>query len=467
MAVTSMEPSINHKELRNFAIDSTLLLGISYFTLSFYSSKGFTVNGLSFFEEVFFISILTEAIFYIYELFGKKITLIVKSFFLRFGLIIILSGIAIIGLYFYPPLKEVVYYFLTDNRLAYIALILLLVTFLHKPTLICILNIVYPTQKILILGTGAIAQAMAEEIRKHMWLRHKIVGFVEPKSFNRKEQAAYLSLNQMRTLPEIIAGQKVDKIVVATNQCRGSFPVEELLTCKSRGIKVVEAQTFYEELTGKISLKYLRPSWLIFSPGFKQHRTTRLIKDVLDKFLALAGLVVTTPLMLITALLIKLDSPGPVLFKQERVGEKGRPFVLIKFRTMYHGAEDTSGPVWAKENDERITRIGKVIRKLRIDEIPQMINVLKGEMSFIGPRPERPYFVEKLHKIIPFYTQRLAVKPGITGWAAVKYQYGASVDDAAEKLQYDLYYIKNMSLLLDTLIGFMTILVVLTGKGSR
>ncbi|MCP4371018.1 MAG: exopolysaccharide biosynthesis polyprenyl glycosylphosphotransferase, partial [Deltaproteobacteria bacterium] len=207
------------------------------------------------------------------------------------------------------------------------------------------------------------------------------------------------------------------------------------------------------------------PAWLIFSDGFKKSFTLRFFKRVADLLLSFFMLLLLIPVFFITAVLIKLDSKGTVFFSQERVGENNKQYMVHKFRSMAANAEKISGPVWAKDDDPRITRVGKYIRKLRIDEIPQLLNVLKGEMSFVGPRPERMYFVKKLEEIIPYYSQRFTVKPGITGWAQVRYGYGASVEDAVEKLNYDLFYIKNVSIFMDLIIVLRTVKIVLFGKG--
>ncbi|MDY6845023.1 MAG: TIGR03013 family XrtA/PEP-CTERM system glycosyltransferase, partial [Thermodesulfobacteriota bacterium] len=268
-------------------------------------------------------------------------------------------------------------------------------------------------------------------------------------------------------LPQIAEEKEVDKIVVALSERRGTMPLKELLECKLKGIKVIDGSNFYECLTGKISVENLYPGWLIFSEGFSMYKISKTLKWILDTVVSVIGLVLCSPLIIISIVLIKIDSPGPAFFKQERVGKNDKVFNLLKFRSMKCDAELDTGPIWAQTSDNRITRVGKIIRKTRIDEIPQLFNVLRGDMSLVGPRPERPFFIEKLEKEIPYYTQRHSTKPGITGWAQIKYSYGASVEDATEKLKYDLYYIKNMSILLDLVIIFETIKVVLFGKGSR
>jgi len=240
-----------------------------------------------------------------------------------------------------------------------------------------------------------------------------------------------------------------------------------LLDCKLKGVTVEEGATFQERLEGKVPLEHLKPSWVVFSDGFKSLRSRKTSKRICDVTFSSLMLIALAPLMLITAILIKLDSKGPVIFSQTRVGEHEKEFQVFKFRSMKQDAEAATGPVWANADDNRVTRLGKFIRKTRIDELPQLINVIKGDMSFVGPRPERPYFVEQLKKEIPYFEMRTVVKPGLTGWTQIKYAYGATVEDAIEKLQYDIYYIKHMSLFFDLMIILGTIKVVLTGQGAR
>ncbi len=266
---------------------------------------------------------------------------------------------------------------------------------------------------------------------------------------------------------KIVRQDKVDRIIVALEERRGRFPAEELLNCRMEGISIEEGIAFYEHLTGKLLIERAYPSFLIFSDGFIKSPYHHLVKTIGDFFLSLLGLIVLLPIMSIIALAVKLDSSGPVFYRQERVGKHGKNFLLLKFRSMNKDAEKETGPVWAEEGDKRVTRVGKIIRKLRLDEIPQIINVIRGEMSFVGPRPERPHFVRKLQEEIPFYDKRYTVKPGITGWAQIKYPYGASTNDALEKLKYDLYFIKNISLFFDFFILFKTAQIILFGNGAR
>lgn len=274
-------------------------------------------------------------------------------------------------------------------------------------------------------------------------------------------------LGSYSDLPKVVSEHRVDRIIIALDDRRGRLPVEDLVSCKFKGVSIDDSLAIQEELTGKIITHGLYPSWLIFSEGFNQSRLLLMTKRFMDVVLSLFLLAVSIPVCLITILAVKLDSPGPIFFVQRRVGEKEKAFHMIKFRSMHHEAESLTGPAWAVPDDERITRIGGFIRRFRIDEIPQLYNILKGDMSFVGPRPERPHFVKKLKEIIPFYAERFAVKPGLTGWAQVNYSYGASIEDAIEKLEYDLYYIKHMSVFLDLLVVLRTAKVVLLRIGSR
>jgi len=319
----------------------------------------------------------------------------------------------------------------------------------------------------MIIGSGLLAKSIAREIIERADTGFKVVGFITENPERVGEKLINPSIiGDQSEIFDIARRENVNRIIVALEERRGRFPQAQLLECKMSGMVVEDGIEFYEHLTGRLQVESLRPSSLIFSNGFKKSKLTMWSKRLTGFTLSLVGLILLSPLFLIISILIKIDSRGPLFYKQERVGDYGRIFKLLKFRSMVENAE-ANGPVWAEPNDRRITRVGRWIRKGRFDEIPQMINVLKGDMSFVGPRPERPYFVEKLRKEIPFYDQRFSVKPGITGWAQIKYRYGASKEEALEKLKYDLYYIKNLSPLFDLLIIFETIKVVLFGKGAR
>lgn len=274
-------------------------------------------------------------------------------------------------------------------------------------------------------------------------------------------------LTDQGTILSVAKKYRIDEIVVGVRERRGGLPADQLLECKLAGIEVVDLSSFFEREMGQIQIESLNPSWMIFSDGFRRGTFKDIIKRMFDVAASSVLLALTLPVILVTALLIWLESGRPILYRQERVGENERVFNVLKFRSMRKDAERDGVPQWAKKQDDRVTRVGKVIRKLRIDELPQAFNVLKGDMSFVGPRPERPLFVKELAKQIPYYPSRHTVKPGITGWAQIRYPYGATVEDAVQKLQYDLYYVKNYTLFLDLIILFQTAQVILFGKGAR
>lgn len=320
-------------------------------------------------------------------------------------------------------------------------------------------------RNIILLGAGKRAQRILE-LEKSPGASFACVGKVRmgPKETEIPDAVDY---EQMLPLAETAARLGADEIVVAIEERRGSLPIHDLLSCKMAGIKVTEAVTFLEQQTGVVDLEAVSPSWLVFSDGFvKSGRVDVFVKRGFDILASLILLSLTMPILIITAVAVKLTSPGPILYRQERVGQQGKVFQVMKFRSMRNDAEK-AGAQWAQKNDPRVTPVGRIIRLTRIDEIPQIFNVLRGDMSFVGPRPERPVFVAELAKQIPYYQERHQVKPGITGWAQINYPYGASVEDAYQKLQYDLYYIKNYSIFLDLLVLIQTLRVVLWPDGAR
>lgn len=322
--------------------------------------------------------------------------------------------------------------------------------------------------RVLVLGTGTRAARVAALLNGNETRRRlALVGFL-PLSGVHHFVERKLILTDPAPLPEIADRYRVDEIVIAVRERRGGgLPVDALLECKLKGIAVSELSTFLERERGAVQLDSLNTSWMLLSDGFRRGFVRDAVKRLFDLAASSALLVVSLPLMLLAALAIWAESGRPVLYRQERVGEGGRVFTLYKFRSMHQNAEADGQPRWAQTGDSRVTRVGRFLRKTRIDELPQLINVFKGEMSFVGPRPERPFFVDQLLEQIPYYNIRHALKPGITGWAQVRYAYGACLEDAMEKLQYDLYYVKNHSLFLDLVILFETMLVVLFGKGAR
>ncbi len=361
-------------------------------------------------------------------------------------------------------------------------------------------------QRLLILGSGGPAHSLARQILEHPEAGFEIVGMLpEPPSDRsdkrresdrivttvdhratvaterlilREEKLLYggvqnlgaamndLTHARAKRLMELVRTHQIDQLVVALDDRRNTLPTPALLRCRLSGIDVREREEIYEEITGRIAISAMRPSYLIFGEGFRRHSWAGLAKRSMDIFFSLIILVFFWPFMLATYLAVRFTSPGPALFTQERIGLNGEPFVLMKFRSMRIDAEEKTGAVWATENDPRITGCGTFIRKTRLDELPQLFNVLKGNMSLVGPRPERGVFVDQLAKRIPYYQQRHTVKPGITGWAQISYPYGSTEEDALHKLQYDLFYIKNHSMLFDISILFSTIKTVLLRKGT-
>lgn len=323
-------------------------------------------------------------------------------------------------------------------------------------------------ERVLILGTHEMAVEVARQLLSRKALGFTVVGFLDENRDNLGRSLINPKIiGTYEDLHSVVVREKVDRVIIAAPERRGRLPIQELLGARVQGIEFIEGNRFYEQISGKVFLEDIKPSGFIYSRGFKKSGFAKWSKRMTGIVVSLLIGIVSLPAMILVAILIKLDSPGPIFYRQERVGEEGTPFMLLKFRSMRIDAEALTGPVWAKEEDPRVTRVGRFIRKTRLDELPQIINVLRGDMSFVGPRPERPFFVEELSKQIPFYPLRFAVKPGVTGWAQVSYSYGASVEDAKEKLRYDLYYIKNMSLLFDLFIIFQTVKIVLFGRGAR
>ncbi len=320
-------------------------------------------------------------------------------------------------------------------------------------------------QRVLILGVGPLAETIESVVQENK-VHYIFSGFVDPVS-ERVTVPVDRIVGKVEDIAAVVNAERADRLVVAITERRGVLPVRALLRCKLAGLDIVDVLRFYEQLTGKLLIENIQPSWFIYSNGFRVSMFMRCYKRVFDILFSLVGIVVAAPLWPLVALMVKFDSPGPVIFSQKRVGAQEKSFYVYKFRTMRCDAEKETGAVWAQQDDPRITRVGKFLRKSRLDEIPQLFNVLKGDMSFIGPRPERPEFVDTLSEKIPYYSNRHFMKPGVTGWAQVCYPYGSSEEDALEKLRYDLYYIKNYSLLLDFLIIFETIKVVLFGRGGR
>lgn len=321
--------------------------------------------------------------------------------------------------------------------------------------------------RILIFGTGLRALEVERTLAQSD-PTVEVMGFYPSANESETAVAAERVLNHQKSLTDTALEMQVDEIVVALTERRGgSMPLRELLDCKLYGIRVLDLASHFEQTLGQIRLESLYAGWLVFGEGFDQTWRRRFMKRFFDLLFASILLVLAIPIMVVTAIAIVLESGFPIFYRQERVGLNGRLFHVIKFRSMRTDAEKDGKPRWATKHDDRTTKVGRIIRKLRIDELPQLLCVFNGDMSLVGPRPERPYFVDKLVKEIPFYAVRHSVKPGLTGWAQVRYHYGATVEDTAEKLQYDLYYVKNHTLFLDLVVLVDTVGVVLTGKGAQ
>jgi sugar transferase (PEP-CTERM system associated) len=316
-------------------------------------------------------------------------------------------------------------------------------------------------ERLYVLGTGDRAERLVKGLRERSALGMEVVGWTGDLEgeLTRDKVASHLL--------GLARGKGVHRVIVAMPDRRGTLPVEELLDLRLEGVKVEEATSWLERISGRIEVEQLYPSWLIFAEGFRFSSVFRLVRRALNFLAALVGLLISLPLLPFVVLAVKLDSSGPVLYRQQRVGKQGVIFSCYKFRSMRNDAEADTGATWALDDDPRITRVGKFLRASRLDEIPQLWCVLMGDMHFVGPRPERPEFVQWLSKEIPYYGVRHVVRPGITGWAQVQYKYGNTLEDAREKLQYDLFYIKNASFGLDLLILFQTIKIVLLGRGAQ
>lgn len=316
-------------------------------------------------------------------------------------------------------------------------------------------------ERVYVLGTGERAQRLVQGLRKNPETG------VEVASWTGKLEGAVTRESVATHLMEVVKKQKVHRVIVAMPDRRGTIPMQELLELRMKGIKIEEATSWLEKMSGKIEVENLNPSWLVFSDGFRRSATFIFVRRLVSIGVSLVGLILAAPLMPLVMLIVRLDSKGPIFYTQARVGKSGQVFKVVKFRTMRNDAEAGTGPQWAGDHDPRVTRVGRFLRKSRLDELPQLWCVLRGDMAFVGPRPERPEFIEMLSKEIPYYGVRHMVRPGVTGWAQIKYKYGSTIQDAREKLQYDLYYIKNASIGLDLLIMFQTIKTVLLRRGAQ
>jgi sugar transferase (PEP-CTERM system associated) len=450
-----------------FVIGEGLLIFLAVFLAAFYFLGGdISIEGLLeiIWLKVLVIVIVTQLSLYFSDLYEFKAT---DSSIDLASRLIQSIGIASIIL-------AAVYYLWPDmiiGRWIFFASLILLLLFLVSWRLLYSFGVRKKlfTEKAIVLGSGGLARNILDEINSRKDLPYDIdLVIMYDRNQGSNDKFGDMPVNYgFDNICELVEAEEISSVIVALDEKRGVFPYKALLDCKIRGVNIIDGESFYERITGKLLVEKINPSWLIFSDGFVKSKISRAMKRLVGVLLSTVMLIVFSPLLLIVAVAIKLDSRGPAFFSQERVGEYGKIFMMHKFRSMDVDAEIKSGPVWAEEDDPRITRVGGIIRKLRIDEIPQLWNVFKGDMSFVGPRPERLFFVEKLKEIIPYYNERLSVKPGVTGWAQIKYAYSATEEESLEKLKYDLYYIKNMSLVMDLIIIFHTVKIVLLGRGSR
>lgn len=464
MDATRFSPRIIWLILADAAIIYGGVILAMYIRLGFDGSE-YQLNGNYGWYKIALASLLCLLILYFYDLYDYTVMTNRRELMLR---LVQALGIAwaLLALLFYfvPPL-------LIGRGVSVISVPLVLVLLLGWRVFIHLLT-GHPDigEKILVVGTGKTAMETAEAVWERRDAGYRIAGFVSENGAKPQEKIGRsVILGSAKNLESIIREENIDRVVIAVRERRGNFPTETLLKMSLAGdVSIEECTSFFERVTGQVHVDMLRPSWLIFAGrNQRDSRLMTVVRDMVHRGLALIGLVFSFPIAVFTAILVKLESRGPIFYKQERVGKNGRTFHVIKFRSMKTDAEADGKPVWATSNDDRTTRIGRIIRKIRVDEIPQFWNIIKGEMSFVGPRPERPHFVEQLAHEIPFYEHRHLVAPGLTGWAQIKYPYGASVDDARQKLQYDLYYIKNQSLALDLVIVFDTIKTVLFRRSGN
>jgi sugar transferase (PEP-CTERM system associated) len=365
----------------------------------------------------------------------------------------------------------VIYYAYPDARLGrgtFLLGLLFALPFLvvWREAFLWLIASLHVVDKVVIIGQGSLALALCREFRTRPELGFDLVGFIDV-SEEESALAGAPCIGRLEELPQLISRHRVTQVIIAMAERRGKLPLAELLSLKSKGMVVQDGADLYESLTGKIQLESLRPGWLLFSPGFRASRGLLLYKRAVSFVLSLATLILSLPLFILAAIAIRLDSKGPIIFRQQRVGKNGKLFYLHKFRTMVDGADAGGRSRPAEDDDARCTRVGQWLRRTRLDELPQLYNILRGDMDYVGPRPFVPDQEEECGRKIPFYEQRWTIKPGATGWAQINYGYCASLEDNLQKTAYDLYYLKHMSIGLDLFIIFQTVKVLLLGRGGR
>ncbi len=415
--------------------------------------------------RILLITSICQACLYYNDLYDFKVASTISEVSIRLLQALGITSIALALIYLIFPIVII-------DQLIYILSISFLILFIigWRFLYIFIIKKGLFNQNIILLGSSPLAMDILKQIDHEPDCGYTVSAIVVDSDDIKLENEISDSIilkQQNNDLCEYAKEVGINKIVVVLKEQRGVFPTKELIRCRTAGIEIIEGSSFYETLTGKVLVTKIKPSWLIFSEGFRKSKTKTIVKRIEDIFISSIMLIVLSPVLILTSLIIKLESRGPVLFSQDRVGQNKKEYMMHKFRSMVEDAEKLTGPVWAQTNDNRITRVGKVIRKFRIDELPQLWDVLMGKMSMVGPRPERKHFTDDLEEKIPFYSERFIIKPGLTGWAQVSYNYGATVDDAIEKLNYDLFYIKNLSITMDIVIILRTVKTVLFGRGAR
>jgi sugar transferase (PEP-CTERM system associated) len=415
--------------------------------------------------KVFVVTFVTQGCLYFADLYSSKQGLDRRDLFIRIMQALGAASLILAGIYLLLPDLAI-----GRGVFLYAAILVIMGIVGWRVAFELTARVIGPRERLLLVGTSPAAVALAKELHEHrVELGVEIVGFVDPDPDRVGTHVINPGvIGTVADIPSIVNDRRVDRVVVSLVDARGKLRMDELLQMKlDKGVTFDHLPTVYEEYMGKIAIENLRPSWLIFSGGFRKTRVLLTAKRALDILAALAGLLLLAPIMVLVALLVRLTSKGPALYHQQRVGKGGRVFTVHKFRSMRQDAEAATGAVWAQAQDQRLTPIGGFLRRTRLDELPQLWNVLIGDMGIVGPRPERPEFVCQLTEQIPFYGLRHTVRPGVTGWAQVRYTYGASVEDSMEKLQYDLFYIKHMTIAFDLFVLFSTVKTVILRRGAQ
>jgi sugar transferase (PEP-CTERM system associated) len=425
---------------------------------------GAYVDSTSFVFQALTVLVVVQLCFYYNELYNLSERISRREEIIRLGQALGAACLLLGVLYFLFPML------LVGKGVLLIAMVLVLTCVtLTRFGLEWIWQLTVPMSKVAIVGGGTLAAAVTDAMSRRADLGFELAGKIATtQPTTRSDDAGRtegIALGHIDNLTEIVRKNNISRIVVALEDSRGALPVRDLVRLRVQGVEVEDAHTALAALTGRVWLDAVRPSWFVFSDGFRRSSLTTIVKRAIDLASSIVGLALSAPVMAAVAIAVRLDSKGPIFYKQTRVGLGEKPFELLKFRSMRADAESVSGAQWAAESDPRATRVGSFLRKYRLDELPQFINVLRGDMSLVGPRPERPVFVQQLREQIPFYDERHSVRPGVTGWAQVEYKYGSSIKDAYHKLEYDLFYLKNLSIMFDVVIMFRTVGIVLFGGG--